>query len=296
MRKALLHVGTMKTGTTSIQKTLSANPDALDRLGLAFLGPPMRHSSALGPALSEIDHEKDLIISDEGLWHFADSKRSDTAGLARLLSNYQVTVIVYLRRPDSFINSWFQQGLKSGTGSRTMTQFLRSSFLDFGLRFQERIERFQGLFGEKSIVLRPYERCQLHKGDAVLDFLNLVGIEASTLRLRPPANTTEDADRLLLRSLFQSDRPRSPDLMPLLKELDQVLTTKGFQGQRYGLLSRSEITELVAVYKPVFTALQSTYGGGVAPAFFQDWPDPNDVDDSQLTLRWTQEKLFDLRG
>lgn len=284
MPKAILHVGTMKTGTTAIQKTLANSSAALDQQGYAYLGPPMRHSSVLGPALKDAAVAgKDLIISDEGLWHFLDSKRSDTKKLATLLASYDVRVVTYLRRPDAFLNSWFLQGVKSGTGARTMTKFLASPFVQAGLSFQKKTARFQALFGASSIVLRPYEKSQLVSQDAVSDFIQTVGLDPKRMTSGARANTTEDTDRLLLRSLFQGTHARSPQLVKLFRDMDRHLDARGYQGRRYSVLTHAETTDILKTYKPVFEKLQATYGGGATPAFFNDWnlPDSN-TDTSEL--------------
>ena len=293
MPKAILHIGTMKTGTTSIQKALSSNTDVLSRHGYNYLGPPMRHSTILAPAIAALPHkDRDLIISDEGLWHFADSKRSDTAKLAKILEHYDVNVLIYLRRPDSFLNSWFQQGLKSGTGSLTMSQFLASAFVQSGLRFQHLIAQFEAVFGKDSIILRPYEKSQLAQEDAVLDFLETLGLPVNEFILPSRSNATPDTDNLLLRSLFQRDLPRSSRLTNQLDKLMLHLNRYGYQGRRYSLLSPDELREIIATYRPVFTELQTRYGGGIEPDFFQSWPEPTQAVPGLLGLRWTQEAIL----
>jgi hypothetical protein len=298
MPKAILHVGTMKTGTTSIQAALADNKDVLADHGYNYLGPPMRHSSMLEPALEAIpDPTRNLIISDEGMWHFNNSRRSDTVKLAKILgAAYDVTVLIYLRRPDSFLNSWFQQGLKSGTGTLTMTNFLASSFVRAGMEFEKTIARFEALFGPNSIKLRAYEKSQLVDGDAVHDFLDTIGLPVDKFDLPERANTTPDTDSLLLRSLFRRDAAQSAQLTKRLDTLNHHLTRYGYKGRRYNLLTQTELDDIIGTYRPVFIKLQTQYGGGVTPNFFKSWPKPDQVDDRLLGLRWTQEALLKAAG
>lgn len=293
MPKAILHIGTMKTGTTSIQATLANNRDLLTRLGYSYMGPPMRHSSVLGPALEQVPAgAPNLIISDEGLWHFTDSKRSDTEQLAQLLEGYDVTVLIYLRRPDSFLNSWFQQGLKSGTGAHTMTGFLASSFTRSGLQFLPLIQRYESLFGAQSIKLRAYEKSQLEGGDAVIDFLHTTGLPVDEFTLPDRANATPDTDSLLLRSLFQKNLTRTKQLGAQLDKLNAHLTRYGYNGRRYSLFTPDELENIITTYRPQFTLIQAQYGGGGDPDFFHSWPDPKDINPGLLGLRWTQEAML----
>ncbi|MCK0122115.1 hypothetical protein MWU61_16300 [Loktanella sp. F6476L] len=297
MPKVILHIGTMKTGTTSIQETLSNNADVMSRFNYTYVGPPMRTSAVLGPTIKALtDTKHDLIISDEGLWHFADSKRSDTHKLAGLLRGYDVTVLIYLRRPDSFLNSWFQQGLKSGTGAKTMSQFLDSPFVKSGLEFSKRIKRFETLFGAGSIKLRAYEKSQLKGGDAVLDFLHVTNLPAEDFMLPQPKNKTPDTDSLLLRSLYQRDLGRSSKLLANLGKLNQHLSNNGYKGRRYNLLTKAELQTIITTYQPEFSRLQSEYGGGVSPSFFESWPDIENANNSLLDLRMVQEEMLSLES
>lgn len=295
MPKAILHIGTMKTGTTSIQAALAGNCDVLSDCGYSFFGPPMRHSSTLKPALKSIKENADnLIISDEGLWHFANTKRSDTAKLAELLSGYDVTVLIYLRRPDSFLNSWFQQGLKSGTGSGTMTEFLASSFVNTGLQFETLIANFDMLFGRGSVRLRPYEHPQLHGGDAVSDFLHTVDLPIERFKIPKRSNETPDTDDLLLRSLLRRPSDHAHKMSAQLDKVEKHLDRYGYKGRRYSLLTREELTRLNDTYKPIFRILQEKYGGGDNSDFFQSWANPDDVNEGLLGLRKTQEAIMRL--
>ena len=297
MPKVILHIGTMKTGTTSIQETLSSNTEVLSRFNYTYLGPPLRTSAALRSTIDSLTEPKhDLIISDEGLWHFADSKRSDTRKLAAILKDYDVMVLIYLRRPDSFLNSWFQQGLKSGTGTRTMSQFLSSPFVKSGLEFYNRIKLFETLFGVASIKLRAYEKAQLEDGDVVLDFLHVANLPVGEFTLPKRKNKTPDTDSLLLRSLYQRDLPRSAELLSNLRKLDQHLLKGGYKGRHYSLLSKAELHSIITKYRPEFARLQAEYGGGVSPHFFQSWPDLEHANNDLLDLRILQEEMLSLKN
>lgn len=293
MPRAILHVGTMKTGTTSIQAMLARNGAELSKQNHTYLGWPMRQSEAMSKAIAALeDPNSSLIISDEGLWHFMDTKRSDTKEIAELLAHYEVTVVVYLRRPDQFLNSWFLQGLKSGVGARTMTQFLASSFVKKGMRFAAQIERFEKLFGKGSICLRPYAKDQLVGGDVISDFLNVVGFSNVEFNIPKPANTTPDTDSMLIKSLMQGHQKMSKIIAQNLHHFQTHLSQHGYRGRSYNLLSRAEMEEFVMPLRPEFEFLQATYGGGRSPAFFSGWPELNTADDSLLALRWAQEALL----
>jgi hypothetical protein len=294
MSKAILHIGTMKTGTTSIQTALAKNPKALASRGYTYCGPPMRRSEPLAGVLAGLTDEnlQNLIISDEGLWHFSDSARSDTAGLAKVLKGYDVTVVIYLRRPDSFFESWFLQGLKSGSGSKTMAQFLASSFVNYGAQFQKIIKRFEALFGVNSVVIRPYEAQQLKGGDVVLDFLHTVGFPADEFDMPARSNETSNTDINLLLSMLRNVKLPPEVQTTQLQQIEKHLKDNGYTGRRYSLFTQAELKAIVDTYLPVFRELQAKYDCGTSPDFFTSWPDSSCVDEALLDLRFAQEALL----
>jgi hypothetical protein len=126
--RAILHVGTMKTGTSTLQATLAQNDRLLARANWHYLGWPMRTAAQIGLQLAKIAADSNIIVSDEGLWHFCDTTKSDTRAIADIFSDHETTIIVYFRRPDQYVASWFSQGLKSGKGSPDLIEFLSSGF------------------------------------------------------------------------------------------------------------------------------------------------------------------------
>jgi hypothetical protein len=117
LRKTIcFHIGTVKTGSTYLQKTLWENKAALQEAGLCylevtpprfhlpryanadFLDDPSLHSTAR-KLIEEADCAR-ILISEEGLFG-----RPQTMMLP-VFDGFQKEVIIYVRRPAELIASW----------------------------------------------------------------------------------------------------------------------------------------------------------------------------------------------
>lgn len=282
-RKVILHIGTMKTGTSSIQATLAQSPLWLAKRGWAFYRGAQRTSERIARRLETIRDDRNLIISDEGLWHFANSDRSDTAEIGRVLRDCDVTVLAYFRRPDEFLESWFTQGLKNGKGEASFERFLQEPFTRGGCDFHGRLQKFVDLFGKDAIRIAPYEKAQLAQGDVVTDFLVRTGLAAaddthqslmeSGLKYPPKQNISPEANVILLVSLLRKlGRLPEDGLKHVLKAIPLFADTPEDASVAAGrILLPGEVTSVNARYLPVFRKLQAEFGGGASPDFFVDW-------------------------
>jgi hypothetical protein len=147
VEQLVLHAGTPKTGTTSLQRALQQHRAALADRG--FFIPPTTDqlvAAATGGAIAKPKHqflvdalrdrtEKPLrtqleaalaaapssahtaILSSEGLYHhwwdFADASRAELAGFGRA---YQLQLWVWFREPQGFFASSYVQMLKNPPG------------------------------------------------------------------------------------------------------------------------------------------------------------------------------------
>jgi glycosyltransferase involved in cell wall biosynthesis len=297
-RTAILHIGTMKTGTSSIQAAFFHNAKWIARRGFAYCG-----NKTLERIVARNDLIKDgrhLIISQEGLWHYANSTKSDTKAIADYLfqSGYAVKVIVYFRRPDQFLEAWFSQGLKHGRGHPSISAFLKDPFVKSSCDFNGRLKIFTNLFGKDAIQIVPYERAQLLQGDVVMDFLIRTGVAQ-------PHETREDL--IASGMVYPSQQNVSPDsnvilLVSLLRQLGhlpedalkQALDAVPLLAQKNAgrILLQDEVARINAQYLPVFRHLQAEYGGGASPDFFLNW---DSTPDQKITckMRGVYDALID---
>ncbi|MDY6986997.1 MAG: hypothetical protein SWQ30_02975 [Thermodesulfobacteriota bacterium] len=200
MKTAYIHVGTEKTGSTSIQRFLYANEKLLNRHGFMVCRAGRKtdfktyaHSPLLTavrkPAHPDSRQLLDNLAKEVRTTAFDNSILScegfsylEVHSLKRLFVPFRgcmIRVILYLRRQDDFIESWFQQDVKGGVERG----YSLEAFIDkyrYKMDFKAILSRFEAALGTAGeIIIRPFECSQLYGGDVVKDFVELLGISHS---------------------------------------------------------------------------------------------------------------------
>jgi len=208
--RAILHIGTEKTGTTSIQSFLTQNREGLKQFGYAYLqsaGLPSNrklatycfnsdrhddHHVALGivepaqraqwRAKFETDFDNEIkslktgihsvFISNEQL-HSRLFALEEIQRVKELLYGYfeSVEVYVYLRRQDKMACSLYSTALKCG---HSMDQILpQVPDTDHYYNYEVLLDKWCEIFGKENITVRVFDRKELINGDLLSDFLNV---------------------------------------------------------------------------------------------------------------------------
>lgn len=201
-KQVIIHVGTDKTGSTSIQKAFGSMREPLRRRGLAAYLPgdvhPMLGSAFCAEPESYVfnrnigiaDRAKietrdkrylvevedfiksaknceTLVASYEGFMHLPDEALE---GLHKWGKRYadSVIAVMYVRQPHSYAVSAMGQNVRMGKepcpNGRIPTH-----------NFPEKVGRLIKVFGRDSVMVRSFESDQLVGNDVVLDFLSIVG-------------------------------------------------------------------------------------------------------------------------
>jgi hypothetical protein len=212
--KVILHIGTEKTGTSSIQHFLHLNRRRLPKYGFHLLKSAgdydQRALSAFTRSNKETDYyfkeqginsdkEKDkfradleqaideeltslpasihsVIISSE---HFHSALRTDEAmsRLQTLLEKYfeEVKVICYLREQGAMCTSWYSTALKSGL-CRTQKTFIERQCRpqNYYFNFWDLLSRWGGTFGQEALDIGIYDKSEFRNGDLLEDFIGRV--------------------------------------------------------------------------------------------------------------------------
>jgi len=194
MKQLRLHIGTHKTGTTAIQNALRANGKLLARYGCTYideayelsrrLKEPGLGNAAFVAVKSKFNDlvrkapEDTVIFSSEQfagtiLKNYTDS-RFIAERLKDIFPDHKVSIIVYFRRQDHFIESAYTQFIQQGQ-SWSFDRF--RDFADFS-NFDWNIvaDNYRQYF--QSVDIQLYDRSQLTGGDVVLDFFSWLGIPA----------------------------------------------------------------------------------------------------------------------
>lgn len=209
MKTLYLHIGTPKTGTTYIQNVLSNNNEVLNKYGYTFPifdiaipdASPLRNAHFLIPKLYDENNKRmfdveaeiynngmsklsecfnqydNIILSDEMLWVRNQLDMEKFSNDLRQM-NINIKVIVYLRRQDLFIQSYWSQLVKMHLKHALLTYIRLNKYSNIHLDYYDRLSEYADIFGKENIVVRVYEKEQ-YKGrynTLLSDFLETVGL------------------------------------------------------------------------------------------------------------------------
>jgi hypothetical protein len=238
--RCILHIGTPKTGTTSLQRVLSSNRDALAAEGVCYSRAAGKFNSrALAAAISP-DRNDDYLSRHELLdtdafqrWReallddindeIADAMRSqdvyllssehltstvdqvsDVTRLAQFLTPHfsDIKIVCYLRRQDLMAVSRISEALRAGLARRGLPNVKSKGALPAIYDYDQLLAKWGNVFGQSALHPKVFEKSQLVGGDIVTDFLE------TELRLkldRPdnlPENTALSATAQLALLMF----------------------------------------------------------------------------------------------
>ncbi|MGR5167020.1 hypothetical protein ACPV5L_07370 [Vibrio astriarenae] len=219
MKRLYLHIGSHKTGSSSIQKALYDNLEAVNAADYDFfynnpdgsdaktgntsswiLGDELVHDDLFsGYGAKVCDYKKlaielnkskfsNMIMSAENFsWVF---KEEEIVKLKNELSKYfEVKIIIYIRRQDKLLVSHMQQSSKGlrfpafgyyKGGSKALPN--RRENYDEYLDYYLRVTKWSNVFGKSNMIIRVLEPNYLVGGDTVLDFLNCIGLTSAEIK------------------------------------------------------------------------------------------------------------------
>ena len=207
--RAVIHIGTHKTGTTSIQHFLQAQDARLRANGVRpFRGrhSPTNHAElhtatirGERPTPFKLDH--DLLVDDayrgavaRDVAGFLDAAEGDLCvfsaeglsylrhpdemeRLAAMFAGHAVTIVVYLREPEAYHRSHaaeFERRRQRGAP-------MDASFADLGpgswlLDYRARLRPFRQAFGSENVTVMDYDVEVERDGQIIPSFLRILGM------------------------------------------------------------------------------------------------------------------------
>jgi len=236
----VLHIGTGKTATSSIQLFLHRNRNRLADLGHLYPKTPGRtRHTRLGLFIRPDDDLEHMVswrrepFSSPEAFRKAFRRRLfreiNQSGLSRLLFSDEalygcpnvalrrlsrfagriagsVRLVVYLRRQDDHLVSRYQQVVKIGE-TRRLAERTQQLDLSQTYDYYARLRTWQRLLKPDEIVVRPFERDRFASGSLYQDFLDAAGIDARA----------EDLDQV--RSMNESLDAESVEFLRILNVL-----------------------------------------------------------------------------
>jgi hypothetical protein len=223
----VLHIGSGKTGTSSIQVLMHRNRDRLAKLGVLYprtpgnvrhvrLGLFIRSDTELERQVSwrkqdlpsaaafREEFERDLLaefndsrlpqalMSDEALYGSSHKSLTRLRSLTDKISA-SLRVVVYLRRQDDHMVSRYQQVVKIGE-TRRLAERTRQLDLSSTYDYYARLRAWRRLVEPTSIVVRRFERDSFVDGSLHQDFLDAAGIAARADDWEPVGMRNESLD------------------------------------------------------------------------------------------------------
>ena len=234
MATVYLHIGLPKTGTTAIQHFLRDNNTALEKHGICYpdLGldyssvSPYRNGHFLVPyfkgedlptyesslnQLEEIGNRfEKIILSDEALWRFGEQRPEAWEKLLDDLKErgLRLHIIVYLRRQDRFLLSYYRQRVKGVHTDLSFYDCLDELREMYPLDYYAYMNMLSGTIGRESLSVRVYEKDQFQGNARNLysDFLSVFDLPLGEEFTTPneTLNETLDDTNLELRRILNT--------------------------------------------------------------------------------------------
>lgn len=215
MKTVYLHIGTPKTGTTSLQKVLGANRDAMLAHGYYFpktgilsstqghhmlawaiqggnrkvevlRGEKLELDNVWSKLLAEIESvdAENIILSTEYFTHLIDHSQIEL--VRKNLLNYKVKIVLCLRRQDQYMLSSYAEAVKAGYG-KSFSKFFEEKrhYCDY----LACIKRWEDIFGQGSVLVQLFKKG--YGKETLQEFFDNIGL--SNLRI----NDLKFSDRRL---------------------------------------------------------------------------------------------------
>jgi hypothetical protein len=212
--KVILHIGTEKTGTSSIQHFLHVNRRRLSKSGFHLMRSAGDYDQRALAAYTRSNDEADYYFFEQGIKsnsdkekfrtdleavidkelsslpkrihsviisseHFHSTLRNDQAidKLRKLLSKYfkKVQIICYLREQGALCTSSYSTALKSGI-CRTLENFARlnCSPKNYYYNYWQLLSKWETAFGQEALDIAIYDKLIFRNGDLLQDFTSRV--------------------------------------------------------------------------------------------------------------------------
>lgn len=274
-----LHIGTQKTGSSSIQHFLRGNDAGLIENGFRFvrasrdwtdhnkLARELRSHAEATPRLdaiiAELRHapEPNAILSAEEFFHERVPMRLKERLPSEVIE--KTRVIVYLRRPDDLMEALYKQRIKTAAIEPRPMRYLRDN--TFEVDYLTTLNAFEEVFGREHITVRPYRRDLLLNRDVIDDFLHVLGLDAlaGLPREMPEDNPTFSvAVSELMGDYVRAGGVSSVRLNEVIAAQDMPMIRRS--GDVYNAAQRRDLLEQSAAD---FETICARYGEHLRPIF-----------------------------
>lgn len=233
--RIVLHIGTEKTGTTTLQSALVDNKASLTEHGIAYLHsasginaqdlaqaslPDDTHNNyfvrkrietsgakkhfrekvfnGYARELGRAAHDADTVIISSEHFHSQLRTVDSIKQVRELVAPYatEIEVVCYLRRQVDMVVSFYSTALKAGW-SPSFSEFVERMLKpgQYYCNFRKLLDNWEWIFGRGALRVKRFGQGLLYKGDMIDDFLSVCRLPASAIKRRP-ANINESVNHL----------------------------------------------------------------------------------------------------
>ncbi len=237
MKRLIIHIGTGKTGTSSIQNFLNTNrqllikefncfyPDQclskLEHFGeTIYAHYPLvnwikdRNSQNIIEFIKNLNNSscEMIIISCENFYHHLLSE--DIIFLANSFKAFNIEIICYVRRQDLFIESAWKQQVKIGALKTPFNIFLQrhtqSQYLtEVHANYYRMLKVWEMVLGKQAIKVRIFDKSAWLNNNLIDDFLNTCNLDV------------KKANDILIKATF-TNRALPSDLIRLVQKVNAL--------------------------------------------------------------------------
>lgn len=272
-KKIYLHIGTPKTGTSSLQKYLYNNRNELIKQRVLYSDDVVeyRHQHLVTAMLNDdwlgfidffkslvrktknIESIQTLIISSEGFYnHTPDFSEASKLFWQVISEILDLKVVVYLRRQEDFIESYYRQCVINPKNTRfvygqqlVIEEFIETDRIKAVLDYETNLDAWSTIVGNNNLIVRSYTE------DVNTDFLELLKINSAgfTVALRENKSLPAIAVEIIRRSNAVLDE-KSQQL--LVREVKDIFRTS----DRYEKFVNNDLRQhLINKYKDEYDRL-----------------------------------------
>jgi hypothetical protein len=242
MKRVILHIGTPKTGTTSVQWAFKQSRPFLASLGILypttglsadpheFAHHPLARAARkkIAPPWQALAAEiqasacDTVVLSSEELTAL-DGKSIEF--IREALKGFDLSVVVYLREQVDYIEAMYNQVIKTAKDTRTRDRFLADFLASEAADYLGLLDRWTTNLKPSKTAIRIYQKGSLQNGDIIDDFCELLAVPAERIQ-RPARKLNSGVNNKYLELLRQVNsldvavNEKNPKIVSVLIDLE----------------------------------------------------------------------------
>ncbi|MGN0484335.1 MAG: hypothetical protein ACI4HI_12370 [Lachnospiraceae bacterium] len=336
MKTLYLHIGLPKTGTSAIQKFLFTNKDTLSEQGYCYERMPFFYNK-IGPnrnghflvakkydpngtydpvqtrmhmeegmkiVLDWFQTYDNVLLSEEDIWIVSNRKQENPLDLVLEYSqkyHFAIKVVVYLRRQDDLINSWWKQQVRARTRKPTCDwkQILTKVPPHFNINYQKVLTQMEAKIPADALIVRRYDKELFRHLNTTIysDFIHAIGLEWSEHYTIPETLTNPsfpDSYTEIKRIFNGLNTPDSSFSDADLRYLGRLALrcTKELEHEDTSLFSKTERALFLKKYKKSNAFVAKKYFHSEEPLFSEDLPDTPKFDPTSYAHQEEMIRFF----